>query len=141
MARHFSPEEAEKAFRLFVSWSVRFLIYGGRGGMLDQQYSLRAQDVGTKKLTKARDLRNAMEKYVPTDKEFQEAFSTARVSRPHSARYYLRALEKSLKKLNLTMVFTWEHCHNNSGKLPKLFCFFLSAKTASTGANTVFATF
>lgn len=97
VARHFSPEEAEKAFRLFVSWSVRFLIYGGRGGMLDQQYSLRAQDVGTKKITKARDLRDAMEKYVPTDKEFQEAFATARVSRPHLARYYLRALEKSLK--------------------------------------------
>jgi hypothetical protein len=97
VARHFDPEELEKAFRLFVSWSVRFLIYGGRGGMLDQQYSLRAQDVGTKKITKARELREAMDKYVPTDIAFEEAFSVARVSRPHLARYYLRALEKSLK--------------------------------------------
>jgi len=42
VSRHFSNTEADKAFRLFVSWSVRFLIYGGRGGMLDTQYSLRA---------------------------------------------------------------------------------------------------
>src|SRR5215467_1508472 len=97
VARHFSIEEAEKAFRLFVSWSVRFLIFGGRGGLLDTQYSNRAQDVGTGKITKARELRAAMANYVPSDSQFEEAFSTARVSRPHLARYYLRALEKALK--------------------------------------------
>jgi hypothetical protein len=32
ISRHFSPEEAVKAFRLCVNWSVRFLIAGGRGG-------------------------------------------------------------------------------------------------------------
>jgi hypothetical protein len=95
VAREFTPEEAEKAFRLFVSWSVRFLIFGGRGGMLDTQYSLRAADVGTKKIAKATELRDAMKKYVPTDAEFEQAFRTARVSRSHLARYYLRALEKS----------------------------------------------
>jgi hypothetical protein len=97
VARHFSIEEADKAFRLFVSWSVRFLIFGGRGGMLDTQYSNRAQDVGTGKITKARELREAMSNYVPSDAQFEEAFSTARVSRAHLARYYLRALEKTLK--------------------------------------------
>ena len=97
VARFFEPEEAEKAFRLFVSWSVRFLIYGGRGGMLDTQYSLRAQDVGTKRIKKARELREAMKAYVPTDAKFEEAFATARVSRPHLARYYLRAIDKTIK--------------------------------------------
>jgi hypothetical protein len=63
--------------------------------MLDHQYSLRAQEVGKKQITKARELRDAMDKYVPTDAEFEEAFATARVSRPHLARYYLRALEKT----------------------------------------------
>lgn len=92
----FDPIEAEKAFKLFVSWSVRFLVVGGRGGMLDTQYSLRAQDVGTGAITKARELRDAMKSYVPTDTEFQEAFSVARISRPHIARYYLRAIEKTL---------------------------------------------
>ena len=97
VARHFDHVEAEKAFRLFVSWSVRFLIYGGRGGMLDTQYSLRAQDVGTKRITKARELREAMKSYVPTDAEFEEAFSSTRVSRSHLARYYLRAIDKTIK--------------------------------------------
>ena len=89
VSRHFEPQEADKAFRLFVGWSVRFLVYGGRGGMLDTQYSLRAKDVGTKKITKARELREAMKPYAPTDAEFEEAFASARVSRPHLARYYL----------------------------------------------------
>lgn len=94
VATKFTPEEAEKAFRLFVSWSVRFLINGGRGGLLDTQYSLRAQDVGTGKITKATELREAMSRYVPTDTEFESVFATARVSRTHLARYYLRAIEK-----------------------------------------------
>lgn len=96
VALHFDPIEAEKAFKLFVSWSVRFLIFGGRGGMLDEQYAQRAQDVGLRRITTARDLRDAMQRYVPSDKEFEEAFATARVSRAHLARYYLRALEKTL---------------------------------------------
>jgi hypothetical protein len=97
VARHFEPSEADKAFRLFVSWSTRFLIYGGRGGMLDNQYSLRAQEVGTKRVKTAKALRAAMANYVPTNAEFEAAVSTARVTRAHLARYYLRAMEKTAK--------------------------------------------
>lgn len=97
VSRHFPAHEADKALRLFVSWSVRFLIYGGRGGMLDTQYSLRAHDVGTKRIKTAKALREAMEEYVPTDSEFEAAFATARVSRSNFARYYLRALDKTIK--------------------------------------------
>jgi hypothetical protein len=99
VARHFDPMEADKAFKLFVSWSVRFLIFGGRGGMLDTQYSLRAKDVGTRQITKARELRESMRSYVPTDREFETAFAGARVSRSYLARYYLRALENTAKEL------------------------------------------
>lgn len=99
VARHFEPDEADKAFKLFVSWSVRFLIFGGRGGMLDTQYSLRARDVGTKQITKARELRDAMKTYVPSDAEFEGAFAVARVSRAYQARYYLRALENASKQM------------------------------------------
>jgi hypothetical protein len=97
IARHFDTVEADKAFRLCVSWSVRFLIFGGRGGMLDTQYSLRAKDVGTKQTTKARDLRDSMKNYVASDAEFEQAFASARVSRAYQARYYLRALENTAK--------------------------------------------
>lgn len=100
VATHFEPIEADKAFRLFVSWSVRFLVFGGRGGMLDTQYSLRAKDVGTKHITKARELRDAMKSYVPSDAEFEAAFAVARVSRAYQARYYLRALENTTKQVS-----------------------------------------
>ncbi|HEX5760820.1 MAG TPA: DUF262 domain-containing protein [Thermoanaerobaculia bacterium] len=99
VARNFTPEETEKAFRLFVSWSVRFLIYGGRGGLLDRHYSERARDVGTKQITKARELREKMEGVVPSDGEFQAAFATARVSKTYLARYYLRVLDKVMKNV------------------------------------------
>ena len=66
------------------------------GGVLDEQYARRAEDVGLKRITKARDLREAMKKYVPSDAEFEDAFSGARVSRPRLYRYYLRAIEKTI---------------------------------------------
>jgi hypothetical protein len=67
--------------------------------MLDMQYSLRAKEVGTKQITKARELREAMKNYVPTDAEFEAAFASARVSRGYQARYYLRALENTVKQI------------------------------------------
>ncbi|TRW17167.1 DUF262 domain-containing protein [Glacieibacterium frigidum] len=96
VALKFSVNEAEKAFRLFVSWSVRFLVFGGRGGMLDSQYSLRAAEIGDEKIKTAAALRTAMSRYVPTDPEFETAFATARVSRARLARYYLRAIENEM---------------------------------------------
>jgi hypothetical protein len=97
IARHFGPEEANKAFRYAVAISVRFLIYGGRGGFLDEHYAARAQLIGTKKITKAAELRASLQDEVPTDSQFQQAFAVARVSKSYLARYYLRALDKTLK--------------------------------------------
>ena len=97
IARHFSPEEANKAFRYAVSISVRFLIYGGRGGFLDEHYAERAYLIGSGKITKASELRNSLEKEVPTDSQFEQAFATARVSKQYLARYYLRALDKTIQ--------------------------------------------
>ncbi len=98
IARRFDPEEAAKAYRLCVSWSVRFLIYGGRGGTLDRHYSERAHEIGGRRITKARELRSAMSEIVPSNREFETAFAVARVSKTYLARYYLRALDKTLKE-------------------------------------------
>lgn len=97
IARHLDPEEANKAFRYAVSISVRFLIYGGRGGFLDEHYAQRAHLIGTGKITKAKELRESLQNEVPTDSQFEQAFSTARVSKAYLARYYLRALDKTIK--------------------------------------------
>jgi hypothetical protein len=97
IARHFDPEEANKAFRFAVSMSVRFLIYGGRGGFLDEHYATRAHLIGTGQITKAKDLRESLKNELPTDAQFEQAFASARVSKAYLARYYLRALDKTIK--------------------------------------------
>jgi hypothetical protein len=96
VAKHLSVKEAKLAFRLFVFWSVRFLIAGGRGGLLDRNYALRAQEVGTGKIKTAKQLASAMDEVVPTDAVFEASFAEARVSHNYFARYCLRAME--LKK-------------------------------------------
>jgi hypothetical protein len=98
VARHFEIEEARKAFRLFVCWSVRFLIAGGRGGLLDTNYAKRAHEVGEKKVTTAMELSRLMSDVVPGDTAFEAAFATARVSQNYLARYYLRVLELQVKE-------------------------------------------
>lgn len=96
IALRFSPDEAAKAFRYAVSISVRFLIFGGRGGFLDEHYAAKAHDIGTGKITKARELRAAMSAVVPSDGQFESAFASARVSKGYLARFYLRAIDKTL---------------------------------------------
>ena len=96
VTKYFSPKETDKAFRLFVAWSVRFLIVGGRGGLLDRHYALRSQEVGAGNITTAKELAKAMEDVVPSDGTFQAAFADARVSQSNLARYYLRSLEMTV---------------------------------------------
>ena len=95
VARHFSVKEAKKAFRYFVFWSVRFLIAGGRGGLLDRWYSLAAEKVASGELKTAIKLAGFLDEIIPRDALFEEEFSRARVSQVHLARYYLRALEQA----------------------------------------------
>jgi hypothetical protein len=97
ISRNFTPAEAEKAFRLCTNWSVRFLIAGGRGGFLDRHYGLRAQEIGTGKISTAKQLLEAMREHVPKDAEFQDRFSRATVSQSYLARYYLKALDAVLR--------------------------------------------
>jgi len=98
VAKHFKVKEAQKAFRLFVSWSVRFLIAGGRGGLLDRNYAIAAQQIGTGKITTTKELAKSMQDVVPTDAVFQAAFADARISQSFLARYFLRVLEMKVKK-------------------------------------------
>lgn len=93
--RNFSKDEIRKAFRLFVAWSVRFLIVGrGGGGLLDRNYSVQAQKIEDREIKTTKELAKAMGDIVPNDREFEQAFGTARVSNSYLARYYLRAVEQ-----------------------------------------------
>ena len=98
VARHFNIKEATLAFRLFVNWSVRFLIVGvGGGGLLDRNYALRAQQIGNGEITTAKQLADALVDIIPNDALFKASFAEARVSKSFLARYYLRALELKRK--------------------------------------------
>lgn len=99
IAHYLDALEGAKALQLCVSWSVRFLIVGGRGGMLDTQYSRRAHEIGKGDITTARALREKMKAYVPSDEEFEQQFAVAHVSRQWLARYLIRAIEKTRKGL------------------------------------------
>lgn len=98
VAQRFSPKETAKAFRIFVSWSVRFLVVGGRGGLLDRNYAGLAARVGTGQIKTTQELIEAAANFIPNDAEFETSFASATVSQSHLARYYLRALEKQIKK-------------------------------------------
>lgn len=97
MSRYFSPDEAKLAFPMLVSWSVRFLVVGGRGGLLDREYGLKAHDVAMHKIKKAERLAAEMREIVPADALFKAAFAEARISNAAIARYYLRTLEETAR--------------------------------------------
>ena len=89
------PAQTKIAAKMFLSWSVRFLVAGsGGGGPLDRAYGQLAKDVMDGTVKTAAQLREKVRAGVlRTDAEFKQAFSKARVTKTNLARYYLRALE------------------------------------------------
>ncbi|GMV99325.1 MAG: hypothetical protein AMXMBFR84_04640 [Candidatus Hydrogenedentota bacterium] len=96
VAHHFNNQEAEKAFKSFISWTVRFLIAGGmRGQTLEDAYAEHAYAVSQGKITTTKELRKSLldRRIIHSDEVFKEKFADATVSKGHLARYYLRAME------------------------------------------------
>ncbi len=94
VVRKFAKSEIEKAVRLFVCWSVRFLIVGGgRSGTVEEACADFAKQVNDGMVRTLEALAQEMQGIVPSDVEFEAIFSTARVANTQLARYYLRALE------------------------------------------------
>lgn len=96
--KNFHRENLKPAMKMFLSWSVRFLVAGsGGGGPLDRAYGQLAKQVTEGSITTVGQLRAQVRAGVlRTDAEFQQAFSKARVTKASLARYYLRALELHL---------------------------------------------
>lgn len=97
VSQFFEIDELKRAFRMFLSWSVRFLIVGGGGGgNLDRHYGLRAKEISTREIRTAKNLVERMADVIPGDEAFRNRFRTTNVGRSNLARYYLRALEDYL---------------------------------------------
>jgi len=92
--KNFTKDEVTKSLKLILSWLVRNLITGRMGGgALEQAYANIAKEVSDKNITNAKELKNALAKFIPNDEEFKQQFSIATVSKPKLARYYLSAIE------------------------------------------------
>lgn len=93
----FETAEVEKTFRYVVSSSVRFLVVGGLGGgTIERLMSITPPTIRDGQLKTQKELVEKLKSYIPSDKDFEEAFSKARSSKPNIARYYLQVLEKTL---------------------------------------------
>lgn len=98
VAAQFQPKEAGEAFRMFISWSVRFIITANTSrGSIDEVLGGIAHLVFTGEITTAAEIRKKVADTVPLDEEFHKAFETATVSKAQLARYYLRSLEMTAK--------------------------------------------
>lgn len=93
--KRFEPTHAKIAMKMFLNWSVRFMVAGsGGGGPLDRAYGALAKEVMDGGIKSAGQLRDRVRPGVlRTDDEFKKAFSKARVTKTTLARYYLRSLE------------------------------------------------
>ena len=92
--RYFSISEAQKAFTLCLSWSVRFLISGvAGGGVIERYYGLRAKEISDREIKTAEKLSEKMAQIVPNDEVFKSTFAVATVRRTTFSRYYLRAID------------------------------------------------
>jgi uncharacterized protein with ParB-like and HNH nuclease domain len=97
VAKYFNEKNTASSFKKFVSWSVRFLILGVRGGRLDEGYSKLAKKIYDKEIKTVDELSKEAEKLVVGDAEFKEGFEIAKVGTAKLARYYLRSLEKTAR--------------------------------------------
>jgi len=96
VAARFDPKEATQAFQMLVSLGVRLLIASGtRSGPIEETLAEAAKNIYKEKnpITTSAELRQAIEKIIPSDEYFAQQFETATVSKAWNARYYLRAME------------------------------------------------
>ena len=90
----FSKKEFEKSIRFFTSLSLRLVMSARtRSGVNEQAFADAATKVTRGEISKHNELVDALKKIFVSDKEFEEVFSSARVSKAALARYILRELE------------------------------------------------
>jgi len=98
IAAKFKPNEANEAFRMLISWSVRLMIASTtRSGAVEVPLADRAHEVFTGKITDAATLKKKLAAIIPANAPFKQAFEIATVSKASLARYYLRSLEMAAK--------------------------------------------
>ena len=97
-ASQFTKKEAAEVFRMFISWSVRFVITSKTSRTsIDEVLAEAAHKVFEGDITTAQGIKRFVADIIPNDEEFRAAFEIASVSKSFFARYYLRSLEMAAK--------------------------------------------
>ena len=94
-------QEASKSFADLISLGVRLLVAATiRSGSVEAPLSLTAKDVFDGTIKTADALRERLAPMMPSDAQFKEAFTDARVTKAVLARYYLRSLEEAARRVS-----------------------------------------
>ena len=92
-------KETAKSFEFLTSLGIRLLIATTiRSGSISSPLASTASKVYEGTISTAAGLAETLSAITPSDAEFKEAFSTARVSNSIFARYYLRSMEMTAKE-------------------------------------------
>ena len=101
IAEKMQEKEVNKEMRLCVSAAVRLMVaMKTRVGNVEKGFADAAQKIYSSEIKTIDDLRIELSSFIPSDMEFQQMFTTARVSNSKLARYYLRSLESAAGSVN-----------------------------------------
>jgi hypothetical protein len=105
----FEHGQFAKLVEMSVSWSVRFLVCGTPSGTVEGYYARIAQEIWTDKITKAEEAFLQIKSIIPKDDQFEPDFGKVVESKAKIARYYLRALQKTVDGSTPPLDLTLEH--------------------------------
>ena len=97
LSSFFTEVELRRAFPGLAALAVRIIICGKGGtGPIEKKYCDIAMSVSNSEIKTAQELYTALKTIVPSDQEFQSAFTTLTASNNNIARYYLREINTKL---------------------------------------------
>jgi Protein of unknown function (DUF1524)/Protein of unknown function DUF262 len=97
LSSFFTEVELRRAFPGLAALAVRIIICGKGGtGPIEKKYCDIAMAVSNSEIKTAQELYTALKTIVPSDQEFQSAFTTLTASNNNIARYYLREINTKL---------------------------------------------
>lgn len=99
VAEKFSAEETVKAYEVLISLGVRIMIASSTSsGSVEDVLNKAAYKIYKGEFSKAKELRASIDSIFPNDQKFKSAFALATVSKAPLARYYLRTLERIVRR-------------------------------------------
>ena len=99
IATKFIPKEASKAYELFISISVRLLVYSRTtSSNIEETLAAISNKIYSGEITNTEDLKRSISNIIPTNEQFKQAFELISITKHALARYYLRTLERAVTK-------------------------------------------